>query len=202
MRNKIQIGCFLGLLLLGLSACSQKTDIYLEEYGTDSQNTEAKDMMQDAEALQEETQDKVFYVYICGAVVNPGVYTLPQGSRIYEVIQAAGGLCDEAEDTLVNQAEPVSDGMMIRIYTKEEAELQKEMSADNMQSDGKLDINAAGVTELMTLPGIGSAKAEAIVSYRTENGNFSNIEELMDIPGIKEGIFAQIREHIKVNISN
>lgn len=200
MINRIRIGCFLGLLLLGLSACSQKTDIYLEEHETDSQNTEAKDMIQEAETF-EEAQDKVCYVYICGAVVKPGVYTLPQGSRIYEVIQAAGGLCDDAEDTFVNQAEPVSDGMMIRIYTKEEAELQKEMPADNMQSDGRVDINAAGVTELMTLPGIGSAKAEAIVSYRTENGEFSNIEDLMEIPGIKEGIFAQIREHIKVNIN-
>lgn len=204
MIKKIKIGCLLGLSLLALSACSHETDIYLEEYeknvfATEQPGTEEVTGTQadDAEA------ERICYVYICGVVVRPGVYAVPDGSRIYEVIEAAGGMMEEADDTLVNQAEPVTDGMMIRIYTREEAEARGGLTdgapADAERSDGKVDINSAGIAELMTLPGIGSAKAEAIVTYREECGAFLSIEDLMNIPGIKEGIFRQIKEHIKVN---
>jgi len=206
INNKI-IGCVFGLFLFFLSACSQNTDIYLEEYreealSEDSSGTDmtAQTEVQDAES---ESTEEICYVYICGAVAHPGVYAFPAGSRIYEVIEAAGGMTEEADNMLVNQAEPVTDGMMIRIYTQDEADdlgLKAGDAAEGgTQSDGRVDVNSASVTELMTLPGIGSAKAEAIVSYREEYGAFSCIEDLMNIPGIKEGVFRQIREHIKVN---
>ena len=206
MINRKRIGCLLGLGLLCLCACSQNTDIYLEEYGENTLTMEAAEAETGVSESGEDgsaEEDAICYVYICGAVMNPGVYALPEGSRIFEVIREAGGLTDEAEDTLVNQAELVTDGMMIRIYTKDEATaLEAEIgnvSVDGPQKDSRLDINTAGISELMTLPGIGSAKAEAIVSYREEYGDFSGIEDLMNIPGIKEGIFRQLKEHIKVN---
>ena len=200
MIKRIKIGCLLWLGILLVSACSQNTDIYLEEY---DDNVLVSEQVE-TEAVAEEVieADGFCYVYICGAVVCPGVYAMPEGSRIYEVIAEAGGVLEDADDTLINQAEIVSDGMMIRIYTREEAEKLVER-IDSTQagraSDGRVDINLAGVTELMTLPGIGNAKAEAIVTYRDEYGAFLRIEDLMNIPGIKEGIFRQIKEHIKVN---
>lgn len=207
MINRKTIGCLLGLFLFVLSACSQDTDIYLEEYGENALVEDVSDTDMTAQTDVPDTEsgdmDDVCYVYICGAVVHPGVYAFPTGSRIYEVIEAAGGMTEESDDTLVNQAELVTDGMMIRIYTKAEADTLGLKNGDGSerrgQSDGRVDINSASVTELMMLPGIGSAKAEAIVTYREEYGAFSCIEDLMNIPGIKEGVFRQIREHIKVN---
>ena len=207
MINRKRIGCLLGLILLVLSACSQDTDIYLEEYGENALAEDASgiDMTAQTDVPDTESDDteEVCYVYICGAVVHPGVYAFPTGSRIYEVIEAAGGMTEESDETLVNQAELVTDGMMIRIYTQAEADELRRKEGDaaegRAQSDGRVDINSASVTELMMLPGIGSAKAEAIVVYREEYGALSSIEDLMNIPGIKEGVFRQIREHIKVN---
>lgn len=200
MKNRKRIGFLLGLLILAVCACGRNSDIYLEEYEESTQKTETEELL---EVSGDEEESTLCYVYICGAVAKPGVYALPEGSRIYEVIQEAGGLTEDAEDTLVNQAEPVTDGMMIRIYTKDEAEANgvegSGTAGGSSNGDDRLDINTASVTELMTLPGIGSAKAEAIVAYREEYGKFSSIEDLMKIPGIKEGIFRQMKEHIKVN---
>ena len=137
---------------------------------------------------------KMCYVYICGAVLRPGVYALQEGSRIYEAVEMAGGLLPEADVTSVNQAETVVDGQMIQVYTQEES--QKTVLEEN---DGRIDINRADKNALMTLPGIGEAKAEAILAYREANGRFVNVDELKNISGIKDGIFDQIKEQIKVS---
>ncbi|MBR5127557.1 MAG: ComEA family DNA-binding protein [Roseburia sp.] len=208
MKKCIRIGWMIGILVLNICACSRDSDIYLEKYEENiskTQSTEAdvgKSQPEETEAVEDE-EELVYYVYICGAVVEPGVYSLPAGSRIFEVIEAAGGLAEEADETFVNQAEQITDGMMIQIYTRDET---KELAAESTSNvngpieteDGRIDINIATVMELMTLPGIGSAKAEAIVAYREECGEFSCIDDLMKVPGIKEGIFQQMKEHIKV----
>lgn len=205
MINRKRIGCLFGLVLLCLCACSHNTDIYLEEYGENTLTVEDTETESGVPESEEDgkAEDAICYVYICGAVMQPGVYAMPEGSRIFEVIREAGGLTEEADDTFVNQAELVTDGMMIRIYTTEEAKSLEagtvSTTAGGTQNDGRIDINMASAAELMALPGIGSAKAEAIVTYREENGAFSCIEDLMNIPGIKEGIFRQLKEHIKVN---
>ena len=208
MKKRISTGFMTVILLVCISACNRNTDIYLEEYEKNAyklQETEEKtaDTQVDETAdFEDRTEHAMCYVYICGAVKQPGVYVLPEGSRIYEVIRKAGGLLEDADATLVNQAEIVNDGMMIRIYTREEAEalVKSNEVAGNVQSnDNRIDINTATVAELMTLPGIGSSKANAIIDYRETNGAFSRIEDLMKVPGIKEGIFQQMKEHIKVN---
>lgn len=210
MKKRIKTGCIIGLVLLKLCACNRNSDIYLEGYEENTykiQETdkEASDMKSDGTEtadLENMPENVMCYVYICGAVRQPGVYMLPEGSRIYEVIQEAGGLSEDADVTLVNQAEAVTDGMMIRIYTIEEAETllkTNEVSESGQGKDGKIDINTATAAEIMTLPGIGSSKANAIIAYRETYGAFSCIEDLMKVPGIKDGIFQQMKEHIKVN---
>lgn len=206
-KNKIL--CYVCVVFLAfLTACDERSDIYLEADQEDTLETEClmSEEQEQVEAFETQTMEEwlLYYVYICGAVEHPGVYALPEGSRIYEVIQMAGGLTEEADESLTNQAEQISDGMMIQIYTKEEAAEagMKSVSgtaADRNTEDGRININTAGVTELMTLPGIGASKAEAILAYRTEHGAFSSIEDLMNVSGIKEGTFLQMKEHIKVN---
>lgn len=154
------------------------------------------------------------YVYVCGAVNAPGVYELPEGSRVYEAIAMAGGMTGEADGRSLNQAAEVSDGQQITVYTREEAaEFQKNGSGDGtagqaagsggnlsagVPEKAKVNINTAGREELMTLHGIGAARADAILAYREQHGAFSRIEDIMNVEGIKEKAFAKIRDDIVV----
>ena len=155
-------------------------------------------------------------VHVCGAVKSPGVYELTSDSRLYEAIQMAGGFTDEAAGEALNQAEKIEDGSRIYVPTKEEAKAGTEnngtfvQNADNEKTDatkstdagstadGKVDINTAGKDELMTLSGIGEAKADAIIRYRDEHGKFQKIEDLMEVEGIKDGVFQKVKDQIKI----
>lgn len=173
-----------------------------EDHSTEKQETE-KQVIEETEGTKENTvrTEKKVCVYICGAVVNAGVYELPEGSRVYQVIEAAGGLNEDADRLLINQARIVEDGEQIRIYTKEEA-LDADLQINDQNSGkteaGKININKADKEELMTLPGIGEAKAESILEYRDAQGGFQTIEEIMNIAGIKEAVFSKIKEKITV----
>ncbi len=149
------------------------------------------------ESLVENTEDLAYiqenkdcYVYICGAVINPGVYQVSAGERIATVLELAGGFSYTADRSAVNLAEKVSDGLMVTI-----PEISEETGTE---SDGRINLNTADATLLMTLPGIGEAKAKLIIDYRERNGGFSSIEEVMQIDGIKDGTFQQIKDYIKV----
>lgn len=142
------------------------------------------------------------YVYVCGEVKSPGVYILKKKSRIYEAVALAGGMTEEANAESVNQAEYVEDGMMVRIPNQEE-DVQTEEAGSLEESgeqagDGRLDLNTATAAELMTLPGIGETKAKSILQYREESGGFSSVEDIMNVDGIKEGVYHQIRDRVKV----
>lgn len=148
-----------------------------------------------------EEQPEEVVIYICGAVANPGVYTLPEGSRVYELIEAAGGLLEDADNRVLNQAGVLQDGQQIVVYTKEEAEdlPVPDSAAGTVASDeGKVNLNTANAEKLMTLSGIGEARAQAIIAYREQNGGFQSIEEIMEIEGIKEKLFEKIREQIEI----
>lgn len=177
---------------LFLPACQRKTEVYLETYVAETQ-AEVTEATQEVSIT--EPNSMLLYVYVCGAVCSPGVYALPEGSRICDAIEIAGGFCENADSMSVNQAALLSDGQMLRIYTYEEIATELETA----EADDRLNINTATKSQLMTLPGIGSAKADAILAYRTEQGAFLNIEDLMKIAGIKEGIFEQIKEHIRID---
>lgn len=199
MENKIGILC-IGLLLLLMGGCGKPDPLYFDTEAVVKEDNSAADTEKTAQMA--DTQNSVCYVYVCGAVGNPGVYPLPSGSRVYEAIEAAGGLLEEAGADCVNQAEPVSDGQMIKVLTAEEAEKNAADTARTNTpeaSDGRVNINTAVAAELMTLPGVGESKAESIISYREENGGFDKIEDIMNITGIKEGVFEKIKDDIMVD---
>ena len=135
-------------------------------------------------------------VYVCGAVVHPGVYELAEGSRIYEAVAMAGGMTEDASPTAVNQARVLTDGEMIEILTADEE--QEQRITQEADSDGKVNLNTADAEELKTLPGIGDAKANSILAYREQHGAFAAIEDIKNIEGIKDGIFAKLEDYIKV----
>lgn len=148
------------------------------------------------EATAAEPATQTLCVYVCGEVKSPGVYELPEGSRIVDAVEVAGGMTEAASGTWLNLAEPVSDGQKIEVPSEAEAsELEKEQQE---AQSGLVNLNTASAEELMTLTGIGESKAEAILSYREEHGGFEKPEELMEIPGIKEGVFEKIRDQVTV----
>lgn len=159
---------------------------------------------------ERETEPRLIYVYICGAVTTPGVYAIEENSRVCDLFELAGGLTKEASKDYWNQARILVDGEMIYVPTMDEAmeRTEEEWRKANGQvgqadtdSDKakKVNINTASLEELMTLPGIGESKALAILAYRQENGGFSSIEELKDISGIKDGVFSKIENYIVVD---
>ncbi|MBQ6377071.1 MAG: helix-hairpin-helix domain-containing protein [Lachnospiraceae bacterium] len=157
---------------------------------------------------------KTIVVYICGAVKYPGVYTFPEGGRVCEAVAAAGGFAEDAEAVSLNLAAFLTDGEQITVLTKEEAASLPLKGADTCAGPGAaygsgnengggaketpVNLNTADVPQLMSLNGIGEAKAAAIIEYRETNGSFSSAEEIMKVSGIGEGLYAKIKDHITV----
>lgn len=190
MKKLIFTGIFL-ILLISVTGCEKKS--YLEVSGEDSFNSGDYE-----EQSKTNASSDVWYVQVAGAVNNPGVYELPADSRVFEAIEAAGGLRDDAFDKDINQASLLADGQKLYIYTVSEQEEKALKEAEDKASDGLVNINSASESELMTLPGIGKSKAEAIITYRKEHGNFNAITDIKNIPGIKDGVYLKICDSIKV----
>ena len=151
-----------------------------------------------------EDADSIF-IYVCGAVKEPGVYVLPKGSRVYEAIRMAGGMTPEADEAFVNQARVLVDGEQITVFTKEETEglapetFDFDTPAAVPETQGKININKATAEELTTLPGIGEAKAMAIIEYRETNGAFRETADIMKVSGIGEALYNKIKDDIDVS---
>lgn len=228
------------LLLLQLSACARRGDVVYEamqeasselmEEQTEQEEAETGAAAETAEQVTENEKQKtaektveepgVIFVDISGAVQRAGVYELPEGSRMFQAIEAAGGFTEAAETRCVNQADALADGVKIYIYTREEAEAlggwmqltglaagspaqggtasSSAAGSTGVGADGKVNLNRAGKTELMTLPGVGEARADAIITWRETQGAFSKIEDIMKVSGIKEKLFEQICDKITV----
>ena len=222
-KKFIKVLCFSCICLLA-AACGEKENVYFQSETsvteaqqneetpvTDSTQISEENSTQtepDTQSVQKVQSEKCF-VYICGAVNTPGVYEVTQNARLYEVIEAAGGLTEDAAEESVNQAREIVDGEMVRILTQEEAAKdgleeageRTETGVDGeaaQDSDGRIDLNLATAAELMTLSGIGQTKADSIIRYREKNGSFSSVEEIKQVEGIKEGVYNRIKDHIKV----
>lgn len=135
------------------------------------------------------------YVHVCGQVCQPGVVMLPEGSRAWEAVEAAGGLADEAWEAAVNLASVLQDGEKLYIPALGEVVAQQAGEAEN----GLINLNTADAAGLQSLPGIGESRAADILSYREKSGGFRSVEEIMQVPGIKESTFEKIRDKITVD---
>ena len=162
-------------------------------------------------------EEDILYIHVCGEVAAPGVYELPAGSRIYEAVEKAGGMTSEAAQEYVNLAQAIEDGQQLWIPSREEIQTYQETGKDvsgflgaggvagtggvsggSSASGILINLNTASKEELMTLNGIGAARAEAILSYRDQKGGFRAIEDIMKVPGIKNAAFQKIKDKITV----
>ena len=184
--------------------------VLVSEDGNESQ-AEAVDDSEEGGGSPSVKNDEIA-VFLCGAVKRPGVYKLPAGSRVCDAVKAAGGLKSTASHTAVNQARELSDGEQIEFPTKKQNKKKasekdgdkKEktsLGTNASQSDGAsvlVNINTADLAELMTLSGIGESRAESIITYREEHGFFKEIKDIMNVTGIKDGIYQKIKDYITV----
>ncbi|MEE1031731.1 MAG: helix-hairpin-helix domain-containing protein [Ruminococcus sp.] len=214
MKNrKYFFAVFIFLCLVFGTGCQKSVSVLKSEESVeilqDAQVEEmeelTKDSLEDTSEVGSSQEQKMIFVDVSGAVLYPGVYQLQENSRVFQAIEAAGGCTEDAESSLLNQAELLQDGQKIYVYTKQEAKdialtstQGLEVSESAAASDGKVNINKAGKADLMTLPGVGETRAEAILTYRQENGSFSSIEELMNVEGIKEKTYEKLKDKITV----
>ena len=147
-------------------------------------------------------------VDVSGAVVNPSVVELPNGSRVYQAIQKAGGLTEAADTRSTNQAEILTDGQKVYIPTKQELEGTDNKSSGTASfsspfqsgsgSSGLININTADSAALQELTGVGPSTAEKIINYRNENGKFDRIEDIKNVSGIGNKTFEKFKNKITV----
>lgn len=151
------------------------------------------------------------YVHLCGAVKKPDVYKVEENTRLVDVIELAGGLNEDAAGDFINQASLLEDGQQIYVPTVDEVKEKtpldyitsvplpdKSENNSAKKSNGIININIATQEELMTLPGIGEAKAKSIVDYRKTHNGFQSIEEIKNIVGIKDSVYNKIKDSISV----
>lgn len=144
------------------------------------------------------------FVHVCGAVASPGVYEMEEGQRIFEAVELAGGFAGDAAPDYLNLAEPVRDGMKIFVPDKEQVQEENQSGLQGAaggiagETVSRVNINTASREELMTLRGIGKARAEDIIRYRQQNGGFERIEDIMEVSGIKDAAFQKIKDDITV----
>lgn len=194
------------MIIFMLSGCGNDHVSYEPADVTDDADAQVTEQQTDESSATSENTGYV-YVYVCGAVRQEGVYRLPEGSRINDALILAGGLTEDAASGVLNLAESVQDGQKLYFPTKDEMENQQGVPVDGTYTDGqannseqsqKIDINTADKEQLMTLSGIGEAKAESIILYRAEHGNFAQIEDITNVDGIGESLFQKIKEYIYV----
>ena len=191
-KNYKTIGIVTVVILLGGYALL--TYIKGGEYELNKNDTESM-FIEETEEIP--LKNKEIVVDVKGAVKNPNIYTLDEGSIVEDAINIAGGITDEADLISINRAEKLSDNQEVIIPTKGENNENSsiEVTSNNV---GKVNINTANASELDSLPGIGPSKASDIIKYREKNGRFKSIDDIKNIKGIGESSFEKLKDSIKV----
>ncbi len=206
-RKIVLIIGVLAILLIGWRMYSSSN-----EYNTiDSDEILASDNNTKDKRNDNEEDEEQIVVHITGEVKKPGVVRLKEGSRIEDIIEAAGGLTENADISNVNLAYIVEDGVKIRIPSNNDEDLQDEsyitedsgkgviVSEETQENSNiSVNINKATQTELEELPGIGPSIAIKIIEYRNKNGKFKSIDDIKNVTGIGENKFEKIKDFIKV----
>lgn len=164
-----------------------QNEFYISPNSTENQNTTAE-----------------IIVHIDGEVVKPGIVSLPTEARITDAISAAGGLTELADTSKINLAYSLQDGQKVYIPSINDTQVETYIQNDagdnvivqDSSSSSLININSASQSELDSLPGIGPSTASKIIDYRNKNGDFKNIEDLMNVSGIGEAKFNNIRDYI------
>lgn len=207
LRNRVNpviIRIFRILLAAGICAgllgCAGGTESLVLE------RSEVTEDVTDAQSVGENEEESIseeIVVFVCGAVLSEGVYRLPQGARLGDAVEAAGGFSGDADSSWLNLAAFARDGEKIRVPTEEEGlrlrEKELQTESGSRQGMGPVNINTADSAELQRIPGIGEVRANRIIAYREENGVFTDPEEITRVSGIGEAVYREIKDYITVS---
>lgn len=170
---------------------------------SDEFSVASADEKQDEKQEVQITTQKIL-VDVEGAVTSPGLYSLDEGARVGDAVNAAGGLAADAAPAQINLARKIADGEQVYVASENDAVIpasQPALSGDSVtkgSEQGKVNINSASSDELQKLSGIGPSLAERIIDYRESNGLFTSIDDLQNVSGIGKTRFANLKEKICV----
>lgn len=211
LKQKIVMGMIIAVIVIAIgvygffSMQKQNTVLNLNEMLVEENREEVN---QEIDEVKEKEEVGNIVVHITGAVKNKGILRLPEGSRISDAIEAAGGETKEADLDSINLAYVLEDGQKIYIPSQEDKENNEQKQyittesgdttniKENSKIEGeneKVNINTANQSELETLPGIGPSLASRIIEYREQNGKFNTIEELKNVKGIGDAKFEDLK---------
>lgn len=194
MKNLVYLfySIFISIAVMVMGGCAEAASY--ESISADITRPEA-DSNQTSNS--EITEPVKIYVSVLGEVVSPGVYILEEGARVFEALNLAGGITEDADVSNINLVDFIEDGTQINVPASG-SYVNNENGEILTNHSGKVNINKASLDELKSIPGIGDTRAKAIIEYREKNGAFSSIEDIMLVSGIKETIFEKIKGEIYV----
>ena len=203
--KKTAVICLIGLVLFaGFSLFKGSSDAQTDAESGGSADAETAETA-DGYAGDRSLSDGTIFVDIGGAVKNPMLVELPDGSRVDDAIQAAGGLKQEADMSSINRAEFLLDGQKVYIPSlpmDEDGNVIETASGGGTSSEvsasGKVNINSADSEQLQTLNGVGPATAQKIIDYRQSNGSFTSIEDIKNVSGIGDKTFEKLKDDITI----
>lgn len=217
LKKIILILCGIAITLSGIIYIIYRRNKVAEEEVVDIFKEEVEETEKESINDKEELKKEKVIVDVKGMVVNPGVYEIDKKARVNDAILLAGGLKEGADTSLINLAKVVEDEMTIIVYSNEEVRekykeevcvcdcplISNDACLENNNTTSKntnnlVNINNATYEELLTINGIGASKAEAIIKYREENGKFNSIEDIKNVSGIGDSLFAKIKDYITV----
>ncbi len=206
-------------------ACLLMGILYLKDASAEEAFQCPVETLDMSEYEQESSSNSKIRVDIKGAVRNPGVYELENGAVVNDLIAISGGLMSNADTSNLNLSKKLSNEMVIIVYTKDEVKemkksdrlgdanitdelndnstiieenLETSSSKSTSKVTGKINLNTASKEQLETLTGIGASKAESIIQYRNTCGAFKKIEDIKNISGIGDALYAKIKDYITV----
>ena len=196
-KSAIALGGFI-IFVIVIGAVSSNGDTEL------LQDTNEEVVEQQILEIPSDEEEKIF-VHIIGAINMPGIIEASKEARLYEIVELAGGLKEDADETLINLASKVEDGEKIIIPYKETSstsnlneKINELYDKSTSSNSGKININIASIEELKTLAGIGQSTAEKIIDYRNEVSKFDKIEDIKNVSGIGDSKFNSIKDKIVV----
>ena len=201
IRPSLAIGiCAAVVVAVGLAVFAAWNAFSGETFQIAHEQTVAPESLSTSGDAQEEAAVPVIAIHVSGAVLNPGVYELPEGSRANDAIEAAGGASEDAVPDALNLARVLSDGEQIIVPTVEEQERLEEaaVAGQTLDAGGKVNINTATVEQLDSLPGVGESTAKKIIADREENGPFGSPEDLKRVSGIGDKKYEDLADLITV----
>lgn len=182
----------LGLFIMGF--------VFITKESENSLHSEIAPVDHPEKDEEELLSEESVLIDIKGEIHKPGVYELPHDARVNDVIEQASGFTDKADETAINLAQKVHDEMIIIVPSEsdEQSGTSSQQSGTSAGQEAKVRVNYATQEEIETLPGIGPAKAQAIIDYREENGLFQTIDDLLDISGIGEKTLENMRDYLQI----